>query len=384
MDPSAQFCPNSACRDKGLRGHGNIGVHSKKEHRYRCRSCGQTFAATTGTPFYRLHQAAEVLTIVVTLLALGCPLQAIVVAFGLDERTVRAWWVRAGQHSEQVHTHLVQAGQVDLGHVQADELWVKMHKGRVWQAMAMAVPSRLWLGGVLSAQRDEALILALMQRVRACARSLVLLVCVDALASYVTAVRRVFRMRLLTGKPGRPRLVLPRTVLLAQVIKHAKNRRVVGVTRRVVVGTVEAVERVLAATHTGRQINTAYIERLNATFRACLVPLTRRGRRLVHDPRLLQAGMFLVGTAYNFCWVHRSLRVRVAVEGLWQERTPAMAAGLTDHVWTVQEVLRYQVPPAPYVAPKRRGRPPKPRPEVVSRPKQRGHPPKSRPAEVAA
>jgi hypothetical protein len=186
------------------------------------------------------------------------------------------------------------------------------------------------------------------------------LVCVDGLASYVTAVRRVFRLRTLTGKPGRPRLVLPQTVLLAQVIKHTKNRRVVGVSRRVVVGTVEAVERVLAATHTGRQINTAYIERLNATFRACLVPLTRRGRRLVHDPTLLQAGMFLGGTAYNFCWGHRSLRVRVAVEGLWQERTPAMAAGLTDHVWTVQEVLRYRVPPAPYVAPKRRGRPPKP------------------------
>jgi hypothetical protein len=91
-----------------------------------------------------------------------------------------------------------------------------------------------------------------------------------------------------------------------------------------------------------------------------------------------------VGTAYNCCWVQRSRRVRVAAEGLWQERTPAMVAGLTDHVWTVQEVLRYQVPPAPYVAPKRRGRPPKPRPEVVSRPKQRGRPPRSRPAEVAA
>jgi transposase-like protein len=384
MDPSAQFCPNLACRDKGLRGRGNIGVHSRKEQRYRCHTCGKTFAATTGTPFYRLHHAAEVLRVVVTLLSLGCPLQAIVVAFGLDERTVRAWWLRAGHHGEQVHTHLVQAGQVDLGHVQADELWVKMRQGRVWQAMAMAVPSRLWLGGVLSPQRDETLIRTLLERVRACACSLGVLICVDGLASYVTAVRRVFRIPVRVHKRGRPRLVLPPTVLLAQVVKQTKKRQVVGVTQRVVVGTSKAVAAVLAATHSGRQINTAYIERLNATFRACLVPLTRRGRRLVRDVALLQAGMFLVGMAYNFCWVHRSLRVRAAPRGPWQERTPAMAAGLTDHVWTVQEVLRYQVPPAPYVAPKRRGRPPKPKPEVVSPPKRRGRPPKPRPTEVAA
>jgi hypothetical protein len=158
----------------------------------------------------------------------------------------------------------------------------------------------------------------------------------------------------------------------------------VEVTHRIVLGTRQAVDAVLAATHSGRQINTAYIERLNATFRACLVPLTRRGRRLVRDVALLQAGMFLVGLAYNFCWVHRSLRVRAAPGGPWQERTPAMAAGLTDHVWTVQEVLRYQVPPAPYVAPKRRGRPPKPKPEGASPPKRRGRPPKPRPTEVAA
>jgi hypothetical protein len=86
-------------------------VHSREERRYRCHTCGKTFAATTETPFYWLHHAAEVLTVVVTMLSLGCPLQAIVVAFGLDERTVRAWWLRSGQHSAQVQTHLVQAGR---------------------------------------------------------------------------------------------------------------------------------------------------------------------------------------------------------------------------------------------------------------------------------
>ena len=97
------------------------------------------------------------------------------------------WQARAGEHCQQVHEHLVQQGQVDLGHVQADELWVKMVGKRVWIAMALAVPSRLWLGGVISPHRDCALIAALVQKVRACARNLAILVCVDGLASYVTA-----------------------------------------------------------------------------------------------------------------------------------------------------------------------------------------------------
>jgi len=74
MDPSTVFCPNTACRDKGQQGRGNIGIHSRKKQRYRCTSCGKTFAATRGT-----------------LLCHGCPTQAIVAAFGLDERTVAAW-----------------------------------------------------------------------------------------------------------------------------------------------------------------------------------------------------------------------------------------------------------------------------------------------------
>ena len=91
MDPQTQFCPNEACAARGQVGQGNIRVHSWLEHRYRCRTCRQTFAATTGTPFYRLHTAAQTVTLVVTLLAHGCPLQAIVAAFGYDERTVAAW-----------------------------------------------------------------------------------------------------------------------------------------------------------------------------------------------------------------------------------------------------------------------------------------------------
>jgi hypothetical protein len=339
-------------------------VHSRKERRFRCATCGQTFAATTGTPFSRLHHAADLLVVVLTLLSHGCPLQAVVAAFDLAERTVARWQARGGQHCQRVHEHLVQGGGVELGHVQADELWVKIVGGRVWHPegtrLALAVPSRLWLGGVVSVRRDGELITRLVRIVRRCARSSASLVCVDGLSSYVSAFLRAFRHPIRTGRRGRPRPAIEPGLLLAQVIKQYAQRQVVGVRRRVVRGTPDAVAAALAATGGGMVVNTAYIERLNATFRSCLAPLIRRGRALAHRQGVLTAGMYLVGCAYNPCWPHRSLRLATpGATGKWVERTPAMAAGLTDHPWTMADLLRYQVPLAPWVVPKRRGRPPR-------------------------
>src|SRR3954451_12229592 len=187
MDPQGQFCHNPDCTSRGQLGLGNISVHSQRDRRYRCSVCRRTFAATRDTPFYRLKRSADLVTLVVTLLCHGCPVQTIVAAFDLDERTGAHWRDRAGRHARQFHEHRVVRGQVELGHVQADELFVKAVGRRLWMAMAMAVPSRLWLGGVISPKRDLTLIMAVVRMVRAAARSLSILVCVDGLASYVTA-----------------------------------------------------------------------------------------------------------------------------------------------------------------------------------------------------
>jgi hypothetical protein len=277
---------------------------------------------------------------------------------------VGRWLAQAGQHCQRVHEHLVEQGQLDLQHVQADELWVKQVGAKVWMALALAVPTRLWLGGVISGSRGLALITRLVRRVRACAVTPALLVCVDGLASYVTAFLKVFRQPVYTGRRGRPRLVLPDGFQFAQVVKHSAKRHVVGVTRRVVRGTLDGIEAILTATATGTVITTAYIERLNATFRAHLAPLTRRGRAITRTEAALTAGMWLVGTAYNFCWPHDSLRQFAPDHAprKWLLRTPAMAAGLTDHCWSLHDLLRFQIPLPRWVPPKRRGRPPKRRP----------------------
>lgn len=106
--------------------------------------------------------------------------------------------------------------------------------------------------------------------------------CVDGLASYITAVARVFCHAVRTGRRGRPRLVVAPGLRLGQVVKRYVQRRVASVDQRVVQGTTEAIATALAVTGGGTGINAAYIERLNATFRSVLTPLVRRGRALLY------------------------------------------------------------------------------------------------------
>lgn len=350
MEPATTFCPRLACPARGQTGQGNIGIHSRKDKRFLCPACHKTFSATKGTALYRLRTATETVTLVVTLLAHGCPPQAIVVAFGFDERTVASWMARGGVQGQAVQEHLVEQPR-DLGQVQADEIRVKKQGGMVWMALAMMISTRLWLAGAVSEHRDMPLIRRLIERVRRCAAPRPLLVCTDGLCSSIRAIRETFRDPVPTGQGGRPRLRPWRNVLIAQVVKRYERRRVVATERRIVDGTPARVETLRRRSQGGGVINTADIERLNATFRARLASLTRRGRALARRTLTRQHGMYLIGTVYTFCTPHESLCVAGG------KQTPAMAAGITNHCWTIRELLEFHVPPPRWTPPKRRGRP---------------------------
>ena len=298
---------------------------------------------------------------VTTLLAYGCPLQAIVAAFDLDERTVADGQRMAGHHCQAVHMELVQHQQMELQHVQADEIKVKSQFGPVWMAMAIMVSTRLWLGGVISEKRDMQLIQALVDQVRLMALCRPLLFAVDGLASYIKAVEQSFRSPLHTGKKGRPRLVAWPNIVLVQLLKRRQQGKLT-IERRIVQGSQALVQRLLRTSRGGNEINTAYIERLNAIFRQQLSCLARRSRALTRTPDSLIAGMYLVGTVYNFCTWHESVRLPLYVghrgRVRWAKRTPAIAAALTDHRWTVAELLMFNVPTT-YHPPQLRSRPKK-------------------------
>ena len=158
-------------------------------------------------------------------------------------------------------------------------------------------------------------------------------------------------MGLTNGKKSLPQL------LYAQVIKTVRRRRLVAVQHRAVFGSLETINHLLAPL--GWHINTAFVERINLTIRQHVAAVGRRVTTLCKGEDGVRQQLVLFHAYHNFCLPHASLRVPLAAPlptngtgsaTQWQPRTPAMAAGLTDHVWTLREVLLFRVPPWPQPA----------------------------------
>jgi IS1 family transposase len=309
MDASSTFCPNQECMARGQVGQGNIVIHGRKRPRYRCTTCGKTFSAKAGTLFEGLRKPTDLLVIVVTLLSYGCPIQAIVHAFGLDERTVADWRDRAGVHCQKVHEAIIEQADLDLVHVQADEIRVKGRAIVVWMGLAMMVSTRLWLAGVVSQTRDRHLADRLLLHVRACAGAVrALLVATDGWGAYPNSIKRAFREKIKEkAGPGRCCLRVWPELCIATVIKRTQKMRVVEVTRQMTHGLLEQAEALLKQSQGGSVLNTAFIERLNGTMRERLATLTRKCRHAARRLQAVETGMYLIGTTYNFCFPVRSV-----------------------------------------------------------------------------
>lgn len=302
--------------------------------RLRCTVCKKTFSARTGTPFLNVKTSTDTIALVLTLIAYGCPIVAIEAAFGVQRRTVREWVEKAGGHAKGIHEALVLQPQA-LQRVEVDEIFVRSQSGASrrgsryrWHYVfsAICVPTRLWLGGLVSTSRDEASARSMADLIHRAALPGPLMVVCDGFSGYVKAFLKAFRNSVHTGRAGRPRLVTWSDLVL---VRHVKQSKLV----HLAYGSLQAFSRLWR--QVGSQVvATSYIERLNATFRERLAPLARRTRHLARKRATLEASLYLVGSVYNFCSVHRSLG-----------RTPAMAAGLTGEAWTVQRLLWHRVPP---------------------------------------
>jgi IS1 family transposase len=255
-----------------------------------------------------------------------------------------------------VHQALVEQATVATTQVQADEIRAKGRKLVIWMGMAIDATSRLWLAGVVSVNRDRQLADRLLQQVRRCCQRLQgLLICTDGWNAYPQSIVRAFRDKVKrTAGRGRCCLEVWPELCIATIIKQTKKKRVVEVTRKLSWGVLEQAQHLLSMTPGCQQFNTSLIERFNATMRERLASLTRKCRHAAQRLETLETGMYLVGSTYNFCWPHQELSNR---KHFGSACTPAMAAGLTDHIWSVSELLQFKRAPDPWVEPKRRGRP---------------------------
>jgi len=373
MDASKQFCPNLECESRGQIGQGNIVSHGSKRPRYKCKTCGKTFSARAGTALEGIRYSEDDYVKVMTLLAYGTPTQAIVHAFQIDERTVAKWRDRAGIHCEAVHKEKIEQGLLDLIHVQADEIWLKMRGAVLWVALAIMAPTRLWIAVEVSKKRDSNLTDNLMQKVRRCALSLrAILICTDGFAAYPKSIMKAFRNKVKdTPGPGASKKVVWPRLYIGTVIKSTVKRRLTNVSRRMSYGQWRKAKKLLKISKGGKKLNTSCIERCNGTIRERFAPFTRKCRYLAAKIETVHTGIYLIGSVYNFCSPHDELSKSKTKGGFGFPCTPAMASGLTDHVWSVKELLTYKVAPPPLPIPKKKGRPRTKQIKSTSLPKKR-------------
>ena len=205
---------------------------------------------------------------------------------------------------------------------------------------------RLVLGvipGARSVENTEAIVADVRRRTGGRVMNLITS---DEYSAYKSAILRFYGVKVRTprtGKPGRPRkdrLRACRGLKYAVVEKTRAKGRIVKVAFRRVYGTQQAIDQALVASAVSRSINTAFLERQNGTDRHRNARKVRKTYRFSKDWQFHEAATYFTMYSYNFCWAVRTLRLKDEA-GKWQDRSPAMAAGLTDHLWSMAEWLAY-------------------------------------------
>ena len=379
VDTSRHFCPHSNCRYRGWLGLGNLRANGHPSggpwRQFYCTSCKGYFPEHHGTIFHGKQVAVELLVRVLACLAEGLGIRATARVFEVDPNTVLHWLVEAAEqlrafssyflcdlHVEQLQLDELYAvlRALKAGEISDDEAMKRLERSPSWVWTAMDPTSKLLVVVDVGTRT-----LAMAQRVvhqltQALAPDCVPLFVTDGLKDYATALLSHFgqwmqpERRQATGPLPKPRWMPLPALLYAQVVKSYRRRRIVGVKHRVVFGTQLAIAQALATC--GWTINTAFVERLNLDIRQRVAAIGRRVNTLCQGEAGLRDQVALFQVYHNFVLPHASLRQPLlrpepthgrGSARVWRPCTPAMAAGLTDHVWSLKEVLLYRVPPWP-------------------------------------
>jgi len=379
IDTSHHFCPNPDCAYRGWVGWGNLRANGHPSgspwRQLLCVVCRRYFLETLGTLFHGKRASVDLIVRVIACLAEGLGIRGTARVFAVDPNTVLQWLVEAAEQLQAFSRHVLH--DVRVGQVQLDELFALLSAvkdGEVSEAEAIARLERMsqWVWVAMDPESKLLLAIDVGQRTRAMAQRVVHQVAqvlapdcaplflTDGFREYLTALLTHYGQwvqpprRQVTGPAPKPRWLPQPQLLYAQVVKTVRRRRLVAVQHRVVFGSLEAVNHVLAPL--GWQINTAFVERLNLSIRQHVAAVGRRVSTLCKGEDGLRQQLALYHAYYNFCLPHASLRQPVPQSvhpngtgsaTQWRPWTPAMAAGLTDRVWTLREVLLFRVPPWP-------------------------------------
>ena len=373
------FCPHWGCRYRGWLGLGNLRANGHPSggpwRQFHCTACNGYFLETHGTIFHGKQATVELIVRVLACLAEGLGIRATARVFEVDAKTVLHWLVEAAEHLRAFSSYFLcdlHVGQLQLdelyavlrdlkaGEIGDDEAMKRLDCSSSWVWTAMDPTSKLLVVVDVGSRTLAMAQRVVHQLVQVLAPDCMPLFLTDGLKDYGTALLTHFgywmhpERRRDKGPMPKPRWMPLPALLYTQVVKTVRRRRLVRVQHRVVFGTLEAVQQVLAAC--GWTVNTAFVERLNLDIRQRGAAVGRRVNTLCRGEESVLDQLVLFQVYHNFVLPHASLRQPLPVPevtngcGLakvWRPCTPAMAAGVTDHVWSLKEVLFYRVPPWP-------------------------------------
>jgi len=377
MDYATLYCPNVRCKKYGIRGlgqHLTFRGYDKGVRRIKCIVCNKTFSSRSGTAYADLQSDEQIFTIAMRALAEGNSLRGTGRIVNVDKDTVTHWLSKAGAHCRAITLYLLHS--LHITECQLDELWSFVYKkemklsvfervlgqyGDAWVWIALAPEWRLVLAFVVGKRSQENADL-LLEQVKAVSCGHIPFFTSDQLAHYPHAILKTYGVPEvileIPGKRGpkpKPKLVPPSALVYAQVVKERAGGKVVKVTKKLIFGTESRLQERLKASTASRTVNTSFVERNNLTCRQCNGRLSRRVLAFSKDVSRFENHLWLSFAYYHFVLPHSSLtqeldtpeptRGEHGSKRTYRPVTPAMAAGLTDHIWTMEELLSYRVPP---------------------------------------
>jgi IS1 family transposase len=306
---------------------------------FRCRLCDRTFCDRYGTGFYDLKTPEVKVQRAVHEVMEGLSYESVARVEAVHSTSVHRWLERACAQALMADHMLIQEVQAET--VEMDELYgfagtkqvvpesTEDETGKHWVHCSMARESRLLLEVIVAPRTLETAKTLVKSSAARLARGCWPLWCTDGWESYVEALLSIFHLILYClrsgrrGRPRLPRMIAHPSLRYVQIVKQHVGRRLVAVTKRVIFGFAELVP--LA------QVSTSLLERLNGTLRGHVSPMHRKTRAFAKRRTTLELHVQLFKSYYNLCLPHSSL----------QGQTPAQAAGLTNHRFTVHELLTY-------------------------------------------
>ncbi len=374
MDYESLYCPNRRCRYYGVPFKQGIMVKNGSSHGQKqvlCKACGSSVSLRYATAYMGLEADSAIFETAVRALAEGNSLRATARIVQIDKDTASRWLDRAAQHCRLVMLYLWH--NLHVTECQLDELWSFVHTkernllyaktycqtyGDAWVWVAFAPVWRLVLAFVIGKRNQDSANL-LLDRVVCVTDDHIPFFTSDQLPEYRTALLHAYgawyqpQRQGSRGRHPKPRRKPLPSLLYAQVVKKHRRGRVVEVDTKVVFGDSHAITARLAASPVSRIINTSFVERDNLTQRQSNRRLTRRTNGYSKEITWFEKQLWVSLAYYHLVLPHHSLRQRLSTPQptrgtgsprRWRPVTPAMAAGITDHMWTTNELLSFRVP----------------------------------------